>query len=147
MPRTTTRTASTGLIALLVLTGCGGSGTATTAATTPATAVTTASATSAPTTPATSAPPTSPGSAPSAAKVTGEFICDVIRKVQADLPAGSPPVAYQAQFTLGVSELLTSGPAVTSEYAANADALARKTCPREYASFLKQSGYANIATL
>ena len=118
-----------------------------TAATTPATAVTTASATSAPTTPATSAPPTSPGSAPSAAKVTGEFICDVIRKVQADLPAGSPPVAYQAQFTLGVSELLTSGPAVTSEYAANADALARKTCPREYASFLKQSGYANIATL
>lgn len=143
MPRTTTRTASTGLIALLVLTGCGGSGTATTAATTPATAVTTASATSAPTTSAASAPPTSPG----AAKVTGGFICDVIRKVQADLPAGSPPAAYQAQFTLGVSELLTSGPAVTSEYSANADALARKTCPREYASFLKQSGYANIATL
>ena len=67
--------------------------------------------------------------------------------MQADLPAGSPPAAYQAQFTLGVSELLTSGPAVTSEYSANADALARKTCPREYASFLKQSGYANIATL
>ncbi len=140
MPRTTTRPAAAAVLAgLVVLTGCGGS--ATPAASTTAAAPT--SAASAPTTSATSASPTSAA----ASKVTGEFICGVIRKVQADLPAGSPQAAYQAQFTLGVSELLTSGPDVTSDYSANADARAKQTCPSEYAAFLKQSGYANIATL
>lgn len=142
MTHTTARPAAV-LAALLVLTGCGGSSTAAPAATTAA------AATSAPTSaaPDTATTPASSSAAPAASKVTGEFICGVIRKVQADLPAGSPQAAYMAQFTLGVSELLTSGPDVTSDYSANADARAKQTCPSEYAAFLKQSGYANIATL
>ncbi len=136
------------LIALLgTLAGCGGSGTATSTAQTSTTVTSTAAETSATTSSAATASPTGPGTESAASGVTGAFICDVIRKVQADLPSGSPAAAYQAQYTIGVAELLTGGADGTSDYTANADARARATCPSEYATFLQQSGYADLSTL
>lgn len=87
-----------------------------------------------------------PTPAPAAGGSLGKEICDVIKRVQADVITGSPSAAYQAQLTIGLSGMV-GDQAKVEDFQTNGDAEAKKTCPTEYAAFLTQAGITTLASL
>ena len=81
-----------------------------------------------------------------AIKVSGEFLCDVIRTLQADLGSSAVAGQYEQRYILAIAELLV-GVAEATAYAENADREAKDECPTEYAAFLRQADLANLADL
>lgn len=81
-----------------------------------------------------------------ATQVSGEFLCGVIRTLQADLGPSAVPGQYEQRYILAIAELLV-GAAEATAYAENADREAKDECPTEYAAFLRQADLANLADL
>ena len=81
-----------------------------------------------------------------ATKVSGEFLCGVIRTLQADLGPSAVPGQYEQQYIFAIAELFV-GVAEATDYAKNADREAKDECPTEYAAFLRQADLANLADL
>ena len=79
--------------------------------------------------------------------LTGDFLCGVIKKVQADLPAGTNSASYGAEWVLGISGLITGDVRSSQDFAERADSLAKARCPTEYATFLAQSKLTSLARI